>query len=95
MNKTRQQIITIGHAEGVSFLVLLFIAMPLKYLANMPLAVRVVGGIHGFLFVAFVAILILAYFKINLPLIAIAKAFILSFIPFGTFFIDRVLPQAK
>ena len=43
----------IAFAEGVSFLVLLGIAMPLKYFANMPKAVSVVGMIHGILFVAF------------------------------------------
>jgi integral membrane protein len=46
----------IAFAEGVSFLVLLLIAMPLKYFANLPIAVTIVGGLHGFLFVAFVAI---------------------------------------
>ena len=43
--------------EGSSFLVLLFIAMPLKYLADQPLAVRIVGSIHGLLFVIFMAAL--------------------------------------
>ena len=43
-------------AEGVSFLVLLLVAMPLKYLANMPMAVTIVGGLHGILFVAFLVL---------------------------------------
>lgn len=43
----------IAFAEGVSFLVLLLIAMPLKYFADMPIAVTIVGGLHGLLFVAF------------------------------------------
>ncbi|MDH4303765.1 MAG: DUF3817 domain-containing protein, partial [Nitrospira sp.] len=45
-------------AEGSSFLLLLFIAMPMKYFMGMPLAVRVVGLIHGLLFLAYVAQLV-------------------------------------
>ena len=43
--------------EGVSFLFLLFVAMPLKYLGGLPQAVRVTGSIHGLLFVLFVVAL--------------------------------------
>ena len=39
----------LGFAEGVSTLVLFGIAMPLKYLADMPMAMRIVGSLHGFL----------------------------------------------
>ena len=44
----------IGIAEGISFLVLLLIAMPLKYFMQMPEAVKFVGWVHGALFVAFI-----------------------------------------
>src|SRR5687767_4286204 len=76
-------------AEGVSFLVLLFVAMPLKYFAGMPLAVTIVGGLHGMLFVAFI---ILAYqiketYKKNFKWVL--KTFLASIIPFGTFVMDR------
>jgi integral membrane protein len=43
----------IAFAEGISFLVLIFIAMPLKYLASLPVAVTIVGGLHGLLFIGF------------------------------------------
>ncbi len=46
----------IAFAEGVSFLVLLLIAMPLKYMADLPITVTIVGGLHGILFVAFVVL---------------------------------------
>jgi integral membrane protein len=39
--------------EGISFVLLLGVAMPLKYLAGMPLAVRIVGLTHGILFIAY------------------------------------------
>ena len=48
----------VAFVEGVSTLVLFGIAMPLKYLAGLPLAVRIVGSIHGFLFVALVVIIV-------------------------------------
>src|SRR5690606_39635762 len=44
----------IGWWEGVSFLVLLGVAMPLKYLAGQPAAVQVVGMAHGVLFLLYV-----------------------------------------
>ena len=44
----------VGIAEGISFLVLLLIAMPLKYLAGFPQAVLIVGWIHGFLFIVYI-----------------------------------------
>lgn len=79
----------IGMAEGVSFLVLLFVAMPLKYFAGIPMAVTIAGSIHGLLFVSFI---ILAYqvkesFKKNNTWLF--KAFLASVIPFGTFVMDK------
>lgn len=85
----------IGLAEGVSFLVLLFIAMPLKYFAGMPMAVTIAGSVHGLLFVSFV---ILAYqvkesFKKNNTWLF--KAFLASVLPFGTFVMDREWRKGK
>ena len=78
----------IAFIEGISFIVLLFIAMPMKYYADMPIAVTIVGGLHGLLFVAF---LIMAWevkreYKKDWAWLAIA--FISSIIPFGTFWMD-------
>ena len=47
----------IGNIEGISYLLLLGVAMPLKYLGNMPMAVKIAGSIHGFLFVSFIVAL--------------------------------------
>jgi integral membrane protein len=47
---------TVSLAEAVSFLVLLCIAMPLKYAANLPIAVMIAGMVHGLLFLAYVAL---------------------------------------
>ena len=77
--------------EGSSFLVLLFIAMPLKYLAGLPLAVRVVGSVHGVLFLMFMAVLYRAGSERGWPRRRWLIAFVSSVVPFGTFMFDRSL----
>ena len=62
MKNIREKFLTTGKIEGWSYLILLFIAMPLKYIFDMPLAVRIVGSAHGLLFVAYVILLGLAHF---------------------------------
>jgi integral membrane protein len=84
----------VGKVEGVSFLVLLGIAMPLKYLAGVPLAVKIVGWAHGVLFVAFVIALVRAKLRANLTLVQTLVVFIAALLPFGPFLIDRRLERA-
>jgi integral membrane protein len=52
----------IGIIEGISYLVLLFIAMPLKYFADLPIFVQIFGMAHGILFVLFVLTLLIVWF---------------------------------
>jgi integral membrane protein len=75
--------------EAISWLLLLFIAMPLKYAWGMPLAVRIVGSVHGALFVAFCFALWRVLNHTNWPLSRAALVFVASFVPFMPFFIDR------
>ena len=82
-----------GLVEGVSYLVLLGIAMPLKYLAGIPIAVKVVGWIHGGLFVLFCAALLHAWRASGWSIWRAAVVFIASLIPFGTFAIDGRLKR--
>jgi integral membrane protein len=77
--------------EGSSFVVLLFIAMPLKYLADLPLAVRIVGSVHGLLFLMFMVALYRAARERNWPRRRSLVAFVASIVPFGTFVFDRSL----
>ena len=79
----------IAMIEGISFLLLLFIAMPLKYAANMPMAVTIVGSIHGALFIAFMIWMYLVYDQYNKNTGWMAKAFVASIVPFGTFVMDK------
>jgi integral membrane protein len=76
-------------AEGVSFLFLLFIAMPLKYFADMPLFVKYGGWMHGLLFLAYIFFLLEMRNVYKWSLQKTAVAFIASLLPFGTFWIDN------
>lgn len=79
--------------EGISTLVLFGVAMPLKYLAGMPAAVRVAGSIHGFLFVLLVLMFLLAIRKVPLSLPAAALGILAAIIPGGPFLYDRHLAK--
>jgi integral membrane protein len=81
----------VAFLEGLSFVVLLFIAMPLKHLAAMPLPVRVVGSLHGLLFLVFLVTLFRAAKGRGWPLRRTALGLLASVVPFGTFVFDRVL----
>lgn len=79
----------VAFLEGISFLVLLCIAMPLKYLAHNDAAVKIVGMLHGFLFVGFVLLAAIILLKYKKNIWWFTKAIVASFIPFGTFYMDR------
>ena len=85
----------IGIAEGVSFLVLLLIAMPLKYLFHTPEAVKIMGWVHGALFISFIyfAFEVMGSLKKNMGWFA--KAFIAAIIPCGTFVFDKQLKKEE
>jgi integral membrane protein len=81
----------VGITEGWSYLILLLVAMPLKYAFEQPMMVSIVGGIHGGLFVAYILLAAMAtwYYKWNVGMFV--QAFIASLIPLGTFWFDRKL----
>jgi integral membrane protein len=85
----------IGWTEGLSFLVLLCVAMPLKYLADMPLAVRVVGWIHGLLFIAYCWVLFEVANDRGWPWTKNAKLFVAALVPFGPFIMDKSLKEER
>ena len=78
----------IGWWEGVSFLVLLGVAMPLKYLAGWPHAVRVVGMAHGVLFLMYLWAAIQAALERNWTWKRTALVLVASLIPAGPFIVD-------
>ena len=76
----------INTIEGYSYLALLFIAMPLKYFFDMPMAVKIAGMAHGALFVAFAFLLIQAWTDAKWKFQENIIFFVASLIPFGTFY---------
>lgn len=80
-----------GFIEGVSTLVLFFIAMPLKYLGDMPIAVEIAGSVHGGLFVCLVIMLGIAIWRVPITLGLSLLGMVSAVIPFGPFVYDRCL----
>ena len=95
MNKKLSWLRRTGIAEGISFLLLLGIAMPLKYVLKQPMAVTIVGWAHGVLFVAF---LFLAW-EVKTDRKKSGKwfglAFLAAILPAGTFFFDKKLKEEQ
>ena len=79
--------------EAISFLVLLGVAMPLKYLAHLPEAVKVVGWAHGVLFITFCFALLRVFLVARWPLGRAITVFVAALLPFGPFVIDRRMQQ--
>ena len=83
----------VGIAEGISFLALLGIAMPLKYMAGMPMAVRIVGSLHGALFVLYAMVLLIAWLDRGWSFGKAVALFFASVVPFGPFIAERSLAR--
>ncbi|WP_373028794.1 DUF3817 domain-containing protein [Sulfurovum sp.] len=83
----------INKIEGISFIILLFIAMPLKYSFGYPMATKVVGMLHGLLVFAFIYQIIEAKKEDGFMLKETALYSILSLIPFGSFYTDKLLAK--
>lgn len=83
----------IAVAEGVSYILLLFIAMPLKYFFQQPAAVKYVGWIHGILFIAYVAWLLTCMARYKWSFKRVAFFFIASLLPFVPFVVERQLKK--
>ncbi|MCT2408806.1 DUF3817 domain-containing protein [Chryseobacterium antibioticum] len=79
--------------EGLSYLILLFIAMPLKYFFNIPEGVKYFGWIHGVLFLVFLIALLLAAIKYRWNLKRIILYLVASVLPFVPFILDKSLKK--
>lgn len=88
-----QRLRWLGMIEGISTLVLFGIAMPLKYFADMPMAVRIAGSIHGALFLALVLMFLVGTRKIPIPRRLAAAGIVGAVFPFGPFVVDRWLER--
>lgn len=89
MQKTVKTFRHINTLEGYSYLILLFIAMPLKYIFGFVLAVKYIGMLHGVLFIALCIFLVLASQKAKWGFKESTLYFIASLIPFATFITSK------
>lgn len=87
-SKLLQFLRIIGFVEGTSFLVILFITMPLKYIWLMGEPNKIVGMAHGVLFIGYCLLVVLVGYKLKWKLLTIFWALLASIIPFGTFVAD-------
>src|SRR5436190_16784103 len=82
-----------GITEGTSFLLLLLIAMPLKYILKIPEPVKIIGWIHGLLFILYLLAVINVTIVKRWSFMRVAVAFAASLIPFGPFLLDPKLKR--
>ena len=75
--------------EGVTLLILVFIAIPLKYQFDNRIVSKIVGPIHGILFIAYVGYTILFAFRLKWSFMKVFWVSIASFFPFATFYVDK------
>jgi integral membrane protein len=92
-NLTLIRFTQIAFIEGVSTVILFFIAMPLKYLADWPLGVTYVGWLHGLLFVAYLILLVSCWYIYKWSFKRVALFFFASLIPFAPFIVERQLKK--
>ncbi|MDQ3072395.1 MAG: DUF3817 domain-containing protein [Bacteroidota bacterium] len=85
----------IGFIEGLSYVILLGIAMPLKYFAGMPEVVRIAGWLHGGLFMLYIAAAIHAAYVRKWSLLKLGVVLAASIVPFATFFLDKSLRKEE
>ena len=79
----------IAFLEGVSYILLLLIAVPIKYLLNEAFYVKILGMPHGILFILYILFSIIAKIKYNWNFRKFLVISIASLVPFGTFYIDK------
>ena len=83
----------LSFVEGSSLLLLLFVAMPIKYILGNPSVVKVVGMTHGLLFVALVFLICIVASEAKWPKNMICFALASAVLPFGMFALDRKLKR--
>ncbi len=86
-----KQFIAIGKAEGISSILLFFVAMPLKYGLDMPMAVTIVGGIHGVLFLLYVGAALYNGFERKWKFGSFALMALAAFLPGGPLYLDPIV----
>ncbi|WP_407429518.1 DUF3817 domain-containing protein [Arcticibacter sp.] len=83
----------VSYLEGISLLVLLGVAVPLKYIASDPTMVKIIGPLHGLLFLWFILSTLSVGVERQWRWQTTCKVLVACIIPFGTFYIDRHILQ--
>jgi len=84
---------TLSFIEGISLLILLFIAMPTKYYLDIKMVVPVVGSIHGLLFLSYMIISLIVSHQRNWSIIKWLIVFLAGVVPFAYYFLDKMLKR--
>ena len=79
----------VSFLEGLSYLLLLFIATPIKYIQDNPEYVKMLGMPHGILFMLYVVLAFVIKPEMKWDKKSFWVVLLASIIPFGTFYIDR------
>lgn len=91
MHQTVRTFAATALVEGISYIVLLGIAMPIKYFLGYPSVVTIVGWAHGVLFMVYVALLVVCWAKYRWTFGRVFFYFIASLLPVVPFFVERRL----
>jgi len=79
----------VSFLEGTSYLLLLFVAVPIKYWMDDPQYVKLLGMPHGLLFVTYLVIAFLMKYELKWSNKTLGVVMLASVIPFGTFYVDK------
>lgn len=86
---------TVGIYEGISYLLLLGIGMPLKHIFGIPEVVKYVGWAHGILFILYMVALLQVTLVHRWSVAKVAAGVIASLLPFGPFILDKKLLHSE
>src|SRR5690606_20003931 len=85
----------VAFLEGVSYILLLFIATPIKYFGNDPQYVKLLGMPHGLLFISYVVLAIILKSELKWTSKQFAIVLLASIIPFGTFYVEKAYLKSQ
>lgn len=93
LNKPVHILRIMGILDGISLLILIGVAMPLKYMADLPIFVTIFGGLHGFIFVLYVLSILYTTIRVRWNILWSIVAFAAAFVPLGNFIFDIKLKK--
>src|SRR5688572_15454739 len=93
MNQKVKTFATVALIEGISFVLLVTVAMPLKYIFDFPVAVKVVGWAHGVLFLLYIILLMRCWIEYKWSIGRVFMYFVASLLPIVPFIVERKLRQ--